>query len=208
MSFRQLTETEPMKNRSMTTDFDQTPLRQDGILDAALTVFSSYGYRRTAMEDIAQGAGISRSALYLHFRNKEDIFKSLAARYFEEAAINMAAELAKQGQSGAETLANAFYAYDGKIMELVLGTPHGAEMLEAGHMISADLVMAGEKRIHKLLENWLDAQAFPAVLGTAHGLAETILSALKGLKQSAKTPQTYRASQAQLALVLALAMDR
>ena len=120
----------------------------------------------------------------------------------------MAAELAKAGPTGADVLTSAFYAYDGKIIELVLGTPHGAEMLEAGHMILADLVMAGEERILELLENWLGAQAFPAILGTAHGLAATVLSALKGLKQTAKTPESHRASQSQLAQVLALALGR
>ena len=197
-----------MKNHPVPTDPERPALRQDAILDAAFAAFSNYGYRRTAMEDIARSVGISRSALYLHFRNKEDIFKSLAARYFDEAAINVAAELARQGQSAAETLTRAFHAYDGKFMEVVLGTPHGAEMLEAGHMISADLVIAGEARIHKLLEDWFTAQALPPALGTAHALAATVLSALKGLKQTAKTPESYRASQAQLAQVLALALGR
>ena len=197
-----------MKNQPVPAEFDRPAFRQDAILDAAFAAFSNYGYRRTAMEDIAQSAGISRSALYLHFRNKEDIFKSLAARYFEAATKAVAVELAKQGPTGAETLANAFYAYDGKIMEVVLGTPHGAEMLEAGHMISADLVIAGEARIHKLLEDWLGSQALPAGLGTAKALAATVLSALKGLKQTAKTPENHRASQAQLAQVLAMALGR
>ena len=192
----------------MPAEVDRPALRQDAILDAAFAAFSNYGYRRTAMEDIAQSVGISRSALYLHFRNKEDIFKSLAARYFDEAAINVAAALAKPGKTGAEILANAFFAYDGKIMEVVLGTAHGAEMLEAGHLVSADLVIAGEARIHKLLEDWLGSQALPAGLGTAQALAATVLSALKGLKQTAKTLENHRASQAQLAQVLALALGR
>ena len=192
----------------MPAEVDRPALRQDAILDAAFAAFSNYGYRRTAMEDIAQSVGISRSALYLHFRNKEDIFKSLAARHFDEVAINVAAELAKPGKTGAETLTNAFFAYDGKIMEVVLGTPHGAEMLEAGQMVSADLVIAGEARIHKLLEKWLESQALPAGLGTAQALAATVMSALKGLKQTAKTLENHRASQAQLAQVLALALGR
>ena len=58
------------------------PDRQDAILDAAFHAFATYGYRRTAMDDIARGAGMSRTALYLHYRNKEDIFRSLALRYF------------------------------------------------------------------------------------------------------------------------------
>ena len=192
----------------MPAEFDRPAPRQDAILDAAFAAFSNYGYRRSAMEDIAQSVGISRSALYLHFRNKEDIFKSLAARHFDEVAINVAAELAKPGKTGAEALTNAFFAYDGKIMEVVLGTPHGAEMLEAGQMVSADLVIAGEARIHKLLEKWLESQALPAGLGTTQALAATVLSALKGLKQTAKTLENHRASQAQLAHIVAMALGR
>lgn len=187
---------------------DRPAIRQDAILDAAFMAFSSYGYRRTTMDDIAQGVGISRSALYLHFRNKEDILRSMSKRFFDEAAINVAAEFAVSGRPVAETLAAAFIAYDGKFMDAFMNTPHGVEILEAGHKVSADLVAAGEARIHGLLVDWLDALPLPEVLGSADALAATILAALKGLKHSAKSPQGYRASQAQLAQMLALALGR
>ena len=77
------------------------PDKQDLILNAAFAAFSTYGYRRTSMDDIAKGAGISRSALYLHWRNKEDVFRSLAARYFEEVLRDMALALADASR-GAE----------------------------------------------------------------------------------------------------------
>ena len=54
-----------------------------GILEAAFGVFASYGYRRTRMADIVQAAGLSRSAFYLHFRNKSDIFRLLTKRHFD-----------------------------------------------------------------------------------------------------------------------------
>ena len=77
-----------------------TPVdRQDAILDAAFGAFATYGYRRTSMDDIARGAGLSRTALYLHYRNKEDIFRSLAARYFDEALRDMTAALHLPGQT-------------------------------------------------------------------------------------------------------------
>ena len=160
------------------------------------------------MEDIAQGIGISRSSLYLHFRNKDDIFKSLAKRYFEDAVTEVAAELAKPDRSGADALAAAFLAYDGKFMDVVLGTPHGAEMLEAGHMISADLVADGEARIRGLLENWLTKASFPPGLGSANQLAVTIHASLKGLKSAAKSLEGYRDAQRQLAQMVALALGR
>ena len=192
----------------MTHDTDPLTPRQSAILDAAFHAFSTYGFRRTSMDDIAQSVGISRSALYLHYRNKDDILRSLAKRYFEEAVTDVAAELAVPGRKAADTLAAVFLAYDGKFMEVVLGTPHGAELLEAGHMISADFVAAGEARVRELLAGWLGAAPMPAGLGSASDLAATVHASLKGLKTAAKSLEGYRAAQQQLAQMVALALGR
>jgi AcrR family transcriptional regulator len=44
------------------------------ILDAARTVFAEHGYAEASMRLIAQTAGISVGALYLYFRNKEELY--------------------------------------------------------------------------------------------------------------------------------------
>lgn len=117
-----------------------TPVdRQDAILDAAFGAFATYGYRRTSMDDIARGAGLSRTALYLHYRNKEDIFRSLAVRYFDEALRDMTAALNVPGQTLQQALLAAFVAKDGKFMEAVLSTPHGEELMDAGFSVTGDL---------------------------------------------------------------------
>lgn len=180
----------------------------DAILDAAFRAFATYGYRRTTMEDIAQGVGISRSALYLHYRNKEDILRSLAAKYFEDAVVSVAAELSAPNRPAAESLAAAFIGYDGKFMDIVLATPHGAEMLDAGHLVSSDVVEKGEAHIHSLLVDWLLSGEIPADLGGADALATTVLASLKGLKGVAKSPEGYRAAQSQLAAMVARALGR
>jgi AcrR family transcriptional regulator len=72
------------------TNSDQDPRRQ-AILKAAFDAFCSYGFRRTSMEDIARGANMSRAALYLHYRNKEDIFRSLAQFYYDDAVAQVRA---------------------------------------------------------------------------------------------------------------------
>lgn len=43
------------------------------ILNTALKLFSSKGYSETKMVEIAGGAGLSVGALYLRFKNKEDL---------------------------------------------------------------------------------------------------------------------------------------
>jgi TetR/AcrR family acrAB operon transcriptional repressor len=48
------------------------------LLDAALKVFSKKGYVSTTLDDIAREAGVTRGALYWHFKGgKPDIFKDL-----------------------------------------------------------------------------------------------------------------------------------
>lgn len=47
------------------------------ILDAALEVFYVKGVGQSSLEDIADAAGVTRGAVYWHFKNKADIFTAL-----------------------------------------------------------------------------------------------------------------------------------
>lgn len=47
------------------------------ILEAARTRFLRFGPRKTTMEEVARAAGCSRTTLYSHFRNMEDLYGSL-----------------------------------------------------------------------------------------------------------------------------------
>lgn len=58
-------------------DFELPLDRRTQILEAAVKVFPQKGYAATTLQDIAQQAGISTSAIYQHFRSKEDLFLAL-----------------------------------------------------------------------------------------------------------------------------------
>jgi AcrR family transcriptional regulator len=61
------------------------------ILKVALALFSSGGYSETTMKEIARGVGMSVGALYLRFRNKEDLCLELVkdqTKDYEELALN------------------------------------------------------------------------------------------------------------------------
>lgn len=47
------------------------------LLDAALEVFWREGVTRATLQQIAAEAGLTRGALYWHFKNKEDLFDAL-----------------------------------------------------------------------------------------------------------------------------------
>lgn len=50
------------------------------LLDAAERVFAEKGVSRTSLHDIAQAAGVSRGAIYWHFKNKADLFNAMLER--------------------------------------------------------------------------------------------------------------------------------
>ena len=52
------------------------------VLDAALRLFASQGYRATTMREIADEAGVSTGNVYHHFPDKETIFRELIDEYF------------------------------------------------------------------------------------------------------------------------------
>jgi TetR/AcrR family acrAB operon transcriptional repressor len=50
------------------------------ILDAAESVFHANGVARTSLADVAQAAGVTRGAIYWHFKNKSDLFDAMCER--------------------------------------------------------------------------------------------------------------------------------
>lgn len=59
------------------------------ILETALTLFSTKGYRGATMRDIAAQIGIRQGAIYNHFRNKEAILEALLEDLTQSALVNL-----------------------------------------------------------------------------------------------------------------------
>jgi len=56
---------------------ERTHRSRSSILDAALALFSTRGFRATSMRDIAERAHVSIGNLYHHFEDKDTIFREL-----------------------------------------------------------------------------------------------------------------------------------
>jgi len=77
------------------------------ILDAALVMFAENGYNGTNLRDLAAELGLSKSALYKHYANKEAIWNALLDRmeaYYAER-FGSVENLPKLPESGDELLA-------------------------------------------------------------------------------------------------------
>ena len=55
-------------------------VREQQMLDAAVTLFSANGYHETSMDAIAAQAKISKPMLYLYYGSKEDLFGACLSR--------------------------------------------------------------------------------------------------------------------------------
>ncbi|KPP92021.1 MAG: TetR family transcriptional regulator [Rhodobacteraceae bacterium HLUCCA08] len=178
--------------------------RRAAILDAAWTAFARYGFRKTSMEDIARGAGLSRPALYQYYRNKEDIFRSLAAHYIARSVQDVERELAAD-RPVPEALAEAFARQGEAIAEVLLTSPHGHELLDIGNATSADIVAEGEVRIAAAYAAWLRGRAAAGALRPGldpDALGATFVAALHGIKAAATDHAGYLARARMLGRVL------
>jgi AcrR family transcriptional regulator len=52
------------------------------IQEVAVQLFAEQGYEKTSLREIAERLGVTKAALYYHFKSKEDIVRSLVEDYF------------------------------------------------------------------------------------------------------------------------------
>jgi AcrR family transcriptional regulator len=68
------------KRRALTNDANST---RERILDVALDLFVTQGYDGTSLREVAERLGVTKAALYYHFKSKEDILLALHMRMHE-----------------------------------------------------------------------------------------------------------------------------
>jgi AcrR family transcriptional regulator len=112
---------------------------RDRIIDAAMLVFRRQGFRRSSIEQAAEAAGLTRQALYHHFKSKEELFRAVIERLHENA---LAAEIAageateKAGGSLADILIAEITARIRELITPLEGSPH-LEELFSEHLLQA-----------------------------------------------------------------------
>jgi AcrR family transcriptional regulator len=80
---------------------------RERIQSIALELFAEQGYEKTSLREIAERLGVTKAALYYHFRSKEDIVRSFTEDYRAEveAVIAWGASQPPTPQTRAEILA-------------------------------------------------------------------------------------------------------
>jgi AcrR family transcriptional regulator len=171
--------------------------RRAEILDAALQVFGQYGYRRTSMDDVAREADIAKGTIYLSFTSKEEVFQALSERLSQRMLVGAEAASRRPGTT-ADKLAAMHAAWFGTYADTISRSPHAAELLDAKHRLSADLVADAASRYKRLVRDVLTDAAVAGELDlepaglTADTAAELLIASARGLQSSAASPAAYR----------------
>lgn len=130
------------------------PEREQRIFDAAAELFAHYGYAKTTMDDIAAHAGISKGAIYLHFRSKEDLMDRLIAHEGERLMDTIIARLDSDPQGitlfnlyrhsmlaiNDSPLLRALYVRDRRILGEYLRQVQKTPMFQQSMMFGTDFI--------------------------------------------------------------------
>lgn len=169
--------------------------RRAGLLEAALTVFARFGYRKTSMDEVARAAQISRQGLYLHFTNKEELFQA-TVRHAVGASLAGATRALEADGPLPGRLAAAYDEWVGRYVGRFVAD--AADLMEAAETLAGTLIADHEKRFTDavaaaLREGGLAAAYKPAGV-TVRQLAENLSAVARGLKHSCETREEFQAA--------------
>jgi AcrR family transcriptional regulator len=175
----------------MSATSDSGAARQAAILEAATGIFLRYGFKKTSMDDVARAVGISRQALYLHFRTKEALFRAMVTHTLEAMHTRASAVLAREDLGLEERVLGAFEALHGK----GIGSEHLDELIATTAALVGPVFRKVEQALVAEVARALDAAGVAArwkQAGTsAKDLAEHLSATSEGIKQKATTPAEY-----------------
>jgi AcrR family transcriptional regulator len=116
-----------MHEQSVISPLSKGSKTKDKILKTALGLFAVKGYSATTVRDIAGAMDLKQSALYNHFKNKDEILETLVSELTSSAIVTLfadkesVAELHRQGKSLLMSISTTFklIGFDGPNEALV-----------------------------------------------------------------------------------------
>jgi TetR/AcrR family transcriptional regulator len=110
----------------------------DPLLAAGFDAFARHGFKRATMADIAAAAGMSRPALYLRVKNKEDVLRAVGAALLADSIARARTAADETGDIATRVVA-VLEAKLGLTLGLAERSEHALELLsEYGRVATAD----------------------------------------------------------------------
>jgi len=95
--------------------------RREAVLEAALAEFIAKGFAATRIEDVARQANVAKGTVYLHFKDKEDLFAAAVRAEMTPLAAGLASLLEDGERSPRATLEAVLQALLQRVTETRTG---------------------------------------------------------------------------------------
>jgi len=168
--------------------------KKSRILAAARAVFLRYGFKRVNMNDIAEAAGMSRPALYVLFKNKEEIFIEAYLRWVDETIAQVEAAMAETALPK-DKLARAFEIWAVGPFEMTRASLAAEELVDCNFAFAEAARAQGsatfEATIAPVVASLSETHAEASRIAPGR-IAHVLVSAVRGFKQAAATPDDMR----------------
>ncbi|KFD04077.1 TetR family transcriptional repressor [Rahnella aquatilis CIP 78.65 = ATCC 33071] len=162
------------------------------ILDAAVREFSARGVSSTSLTDIANAAGVTRGAIYWHFRNKVELFNAIWEAYESRIKVLEVEYQTKFPNNPLRILreiliyilvATVTDSQRKALMEIIFHKCEFVGEMTSVHEARKALYMEGYGKIERILVRCIEEKQLPATLDTRQ--AAIILRAyLTGLMEN------------------------
>jgi AcrR family transcriptional regulator len=127
--------------------------RLSGILDTALSVFIRHGFAKTSFEDLARAASISRQGLYLHYKNKDEIFSAAVTKYLEDGLQSATTVLCNENLRYETRLVRSLDEWYGRTAGLL--QPDASDLMPHCERLIGDLLHSTRDQFQKHLARLL-----------------------------------------------------
>lgn len=93
-------DTPPVQASQRQPEPDERALREERILDAAATLLVRWGYRKTTIDDVAREAGVGKGTIYLHWKDKSELFRAAIWRASQQTTEDVMRRIAADPDGG------------------------------------------------------------------------------------------------------------
>ncbi|MDD5366661.1 MAG: TetR family transcriptional regulator [Gallionellaceae bacterium] len=162
-------------------------LTRDTLIDVAERMIEMQGLSRTSLQDIASAAGVTRGAIYWHFKDKNDLVDAMMGRAFlpyEQALLRLGRD--NHTASRERLKRHALHLFecvltDARLRRFLEIATHKVEYVDELDAMRARLVRLRARHV-ALIERCLDAAGLPPSRRT--DLALGLHAVLEGLIQN------------------------
>lgn len=150
-------------------------------LEPIVATFARYGFRKTAMEDVARALGVSRQALYNRFGSKGALADWAMQTLIDTSLATALQAVQQPSKTLVERLTDALDAWVGQHFDALHASPHGAEIAAMLQRDPSEPVRAAERRLVMAMTEAIRLSGPGSAVARAGSMAQALCWSARGL---------------------------